>query len=219
MNAIPLIGVPLSLVINMNETVNKFLLAGDKFMPEMHLKQPGFTYSACGPFTENKERIQKFKETGDISYIYKNELDKACFQHDMAYGDFKDLARRTASDNVLRDKAFNIAKNPKYDGYERGLASMVYNFFDKKSKGGSANNEIKQNEQLAEELQKTIVKKIKKIKVYSLFKGTIWGAGLVEIELISKFNRGTRFLLCVINIFSKYARGCSFERRKRCNYC
>ena len=75
----------------MNEIANKFLLAGDKFMPEMHLKQPGFTYSACGPFTKNKERIQNFKETRDTSYIYKNELDNACFQHDMAYGDFKDL--------------------------------------------------------------------------------------------------------------------------------
>ena len=91
-------------------------------MPEMHLKQPGFTNSACKPFTKNKERIQKFKETGDASYIYKNELDKACFQHDMAYGDFKDLARRTTSDKVLRDKAFNIAKNPKSDGYQGGLA-------------------------------------------------------------------------------------------------
>ena len=99
--------------IKMNEIVNKFLLAGDKFMPEMHLKQPGFTYSACGPFTKNKERIQKFKETGDTSYIYKNELDKACFQHDMAYRDFKDLARRTASDKILRDSAFNFAKNSK----------------------------------------------------------------------------------------------------------
>ena len=109
----------------MNEIINKFLLTGDKFMPEMHLKQPRFIYSACGPFTKNKERIQKFKETGDTSFIYKNELDKACFQHDMAYGDFKDLARRTASDKVLRDKAFNIAKNSKYDGYQRRLASMV----------------------------------------------------------------------------------------------
>ena len=93
-------------------------------MPEMHLKQPGFTYSACGPFTKNKERIQKFKETGDISYIYKNELDKSYFQHDMAYGDFKNL-KRTASDKILRDKAFNVAENPIYDGYQRGLASMV----------------------------------------------------------------------------------------------
>ena len=99
----------------MNETVNKFLLAGDKFMPEMYLRQPGFTYSACGPFTKNKERIQKFKETGDTSYIYKNELDKASFQHDMAYGDFKDLPKRTAADKVLRDKAFKIASDQKYD--------------------------------------------------------------------------------------------------------
>ena len=101
----------------MNEIVNTFLLVGDKFMPEMDLKQPGFTHSACGPFTKNKERIKKFKETGDTNYIYKNELDKACFQHNMAYGDFKDLARRTDSDKVLRDKAFNFAKNPQYDGY------------------------------------------------------------------------------------------------------
>ena len=119
----------------MNEIVNKFLLVGDKFMPEMHLKQPGFTYSACGPFTKNKERIQKFKETGDTSYIYKNELGKACFQHDMAYGDFKDIARRTASNKVLRDKPFNIAKNLTFDGHQRGLASMVSKFFDKKSTG------------------------------------------------------------------------------------
>ena len=128
----------------MNEIVNKFLLAGDKFMPEIHLKQPGFIYSACGPFTKNKERIQKFIETGDTNYIYKNELDKACFQHDMVYGDSKDLKRRTFSGKVLRDKAFNIPKNPKYAGYQRGLASMVYKFFDKKSKGTSiANNSIK----------------------------------------------------------------------------
>ena len=115
----------------MNEIINKFLLTGDKFMPEMHLKQPRFIYSACGPFTKNKERIQKFTETGDTSFIYKNELDKACFQHDMAYGDFKDLKRRTASDKILRDKAFNTAKNPKYDGYERRLASMFISFLIK----------------------------------------------------------------------------------------
>ena len=92
----------------------------------MHLKQPGFTGSACGPFIKNKKRIQKFKETGDTNFIYKNELQKACFKDDMAYGDFKDLARRTDSDKDLRDKAFNIANNPKYDGYQTGLASLVY---------------------------------------------------------------------------------------------
>ena len=116
----------------MNDIINKFLLVGDKFMPEMHLRQPGFTYKACGPFTKSKKRIQKFKQTGDSRYIYRNELDKVSFQHDMAYGDFKDLKRRTAADNVLRDKAFNIAINPKCDGYQRALASMVYKFFEKK---------------------------------------------------------------------------------------
>ena len=116
----------------MNEIVNKLLLAGDKFMPEMHLKQAGFIYSACGSFTKNKERIQKFKETGDTNYIYKNELDKACFQHHMAYGDFKHLARRTASDKVLRDKAFNIAKNPKYmTDIKGGLLLWFTNFLIK----------------------------------------------------------------------------------------
>ena len=143
----------------------------------MHLRQPGFTYSACGPFTKNKERIQKFKQTGYSRYIYKNELDKACFQHDMAYGDFKDLKRRTAADNVLRDKAFNIAKNPEYDGYQRGLASMVYKFFDKKTIGSGVtlpNKSIPQNEQLAEELHKPEVKKTEKRK-YIQHSKTIFG--------------------------------------------
>ena len=144
--------------IKMNEIINKFLLAGDKFMPEMHLRQPGFTYSACGPFTKNKERIEKFMQTGNTDFIYKNELDKACFQHDMAYGKSKDLAERTQSDKVLRYKAFKIASNPKYDGYQRGLASMVYKFFDKKS-SGSGITTIKPNYQLENELQKPIIRK------------------------------------------------------------
>ena len=154
----------------MNEIVNKFLLAGDKFMPEMHLKQPGFTYSACGPFTKNKERIQKFKETGDTSYIYKNELGKACFQHDMAYGDFKDLKRRTASDKILRDKTFNIGKNPKYDRYQRGIASMVYEFVDKKSIGSGVNIPLEFNKQLTKKLHKPIIRKFKKEKFILDFK-------------------------------------------------
>ena len=158
----------------MNEIVNKFLLACDKSMPEMHLKQAGFTYSDSGPFIKNKERIQKFKETVDTSHIYKNELDKVCFQHDMAYGDFKDLARRTTSDKVLRDKAFNIAKNPKYDGYQRGLASMVYKFFDKKSKGSGVNIPLEFNEQLAKELHKPIIRNFKKRTSSSGFKDIIF---------------------------------------------
>ena len=100
----------------------------------MHLRQPGFNYSACGPFTQNNQRIQKFLETGETNYIYKNELDKACFQHDMTYGDFKDLKRRAQSDKVLKNKDFEIENNPKYNGYQRGLVSMVYKFFHKKMK-------------------------------------------------------------------------------------
>ena len=100
-------------------------------MPEMHLKQPGFTYSACGPFTKNKERIQKFMQTEDMNYIYRQDLDKACFQHDMAYGKYKDLTKRTQSDKFLRDKALEIASNPKYDGYQRGLASILFKFLKK----------------------------------------------------------------------------------------
>ena len=143
--------------IKMNEIVNKVLLVGDTFMLEMHLKQPGFTYSACDPFTKNKERIEKFMQTRNTDFIYKNELDKACFQHDMAFGKSKNLIKRTQSDKVLKDKAFKIANNPNYDGYQRGLASMVYKFFDKKSKGSGINNEP--NYQLANEFHKPIIRK------------------------------------------------------------
>ena len=103
-------------------------------------------------------------ETEDTNYIYRNELDKVCFQHDMAYGDFKDLKRRTKSDKALKHKAFAIASNPKYDGYQRGLTSMVYKFFDKKSKAAGIKNKIKENEQLANELHKPIIRKFKKRK-------------------------------------------------------
>ena len=85
----------------------------------------------CGPFTKNKERIKKNKQTGDPRYIYQNELDKACFQHDTAYRDFKNLNRRTAVDRVLRDKPFNITKNSKHDGHQRRFSSFVYKVFDK----------------------------------------------------------------------------------------
>ena len=99
-------------IINMKNIINKFLLADDKFMPEMYLRQLQFVYSACGPFTRHKERIKKLKQAGDTRYIYRNELDKACFQHNSAYADNKDLINRTKSDKVLRDKAYNIASNP-----------------------------------------------------------------------------------------------------------
>ena len=173
----------------MNNIINKFLLAGDKFMPEMHLRQPQFVYSACGPFTRHRERIKKFKQTGDTRYIYRNELDKACFQHDSAYEDNKDLINRTRSDKVLKDKAYFIASNPKYDGYQRGLASMVYKVFDKKSLGSgtaepsSLERIVKDSSLiLANELHKPVIKKFNKRKVYSQFKCNIWGVDLADMQ-------------------------------------
>ena len=193
----------------MSNTFNKLLLSGDKLMPEIHLRQPQFTYSACGPFTKHEQRILKFRETGDTNYIYKNELDKACFVHDAAYSDSKDVTKKPAADKILKNKAFDIAKDPKYDGYQRGLASMVYKFFDKKSVGSGAKHVntkfIPQNRQLAEELHKPITKKFGKRKVHTAFKDNIWGADLADMQLLSKYNKRIRFLLCVIDIFSKYA--------------
>ena len=126
--------------------------------------------------------MQNFKETGDSRYIYQKKLDNACFQHDMAYGDFKDLARRAASDKILRDKTFNIANYPKYDGYQRGLASIVYKFFHKKTCGSGIKNENISNKELAEELHKPIIRKFKKRKVHSTFIDNIWGANLADMQ-------------------------------------
>ena len=123
----------------------------------------------------------------------------------MAYGDFVDLKRRTFSDKVLRDKASDIAKNHKCDGYQSGLASMVYKFFDKKLKGSGVNIEVKHNEQLSLELQEPIIRNLKKRTVYSGFILDLWGADLADVQLISKFNKGFRSLLRVIDVFSKYA--------------
>ena len=193
-------------IINMNNTINKFLIARDKFVPEMHLRQPGFTYSTCGPFTKHKERIKKSEQTGGTQYIYRNELDKACFQHDAAYPNNKDLLNRTRADKILRYKAYGIANNPQHDGYQRGLASMVYKFFDskvaspdKKTTGSGDNENIK----LANELHKPIIRKFDKRKIYSSFKDNIWGANLADMQLLRKFNKGIKYLLCVIDLFSK----------------
>ena len=188
----------------MNNVINKFLLAGDKFMPEMHLRQPQFVYSACGPFTRHKERIKKFKQTGDTRYIYRNELDKACFQHDSAYADHKDLINRTEADKVLRDKAYDIASNPEYDGYQRGLASMVYKFFDKKSMGSGIAT-ARSSSILADELHKPIIRKFNKRKVYSQFKDNIWGVDLEDMQSLIRKNKGIKYLLCAIDLYSKYA--------------
>ena len=122
----------------------------------------------------------------------------------MAYGDFKDLTRRRASDKILHGKAINIAKNPKYDGYQCAIASMVYKFFDKRNFGSGIKNENTLNKDLAEESHKAVIRKLQKSKVRSPFMD-ICGVNLTDMQLISKFNKGVRFLLCVIDIFSKYA--------------
>ena len=182
----------------MNNIINKFLLTADKFMAETHLKDLKVgTYSACGSFTQYKDRISKFIKTVDTNYIYKNELTKACFAHDAAYSDFKDIKNRTAADNILRDKAYKIAKDPKYYASQRGLASVVYKFLDKKTAGSgvtmlankSAIKSIPQNELLAEELHEPIIRKFKKRKVYSAFKKNILAADLADMQLINKFNK------------------------------
>ena len=191
--------------------MNKLLLAGDIFMTEVHLKQPGFTYSACGPFNKNKERIEKFMQTGNTDFIYRNELDKACFPLDMAYGKSKDLAKRTQSEKVLRDKPFKIASDPKCDGYQRGLASLVYKFFDKKSSKNGVDASLanksttEPNDRLANELHKQIIRKFKRRKVYSSFRHNIWGVDLADMQSLSKYNKGIKYLLCAIDLFSKYA--------------
>ena len=141
----------------MNKIINNFFLTGDKFMPELHLKQPGFTYHACGPFTIHHERIQKFRETRNLKHLYRPELGKACFAHDATYSDSKDSAKRTISDQILKDRAFEIARSHDYDGYQRALANMVYTFFDEKT-GAAASV----NEQL--ELHKPVIKKFKRRK-------------------------------------------------------
>ena len=190
-----------SALINMNNVINKFLLAGDKLMPEMHLRQ--FVYSACGPFTRHKERIKEFKRTGDTRLLHRNELDKACFKQDAAYTKYKDVENRLISDQKLKNSAYDIASNPKYDGYQRGLASMVYKFFgskvaplDKKTMSGKGNakhtakpsslERMGNNKILAEELHKPAIKKFNKRKVYSQFKDNIWGVDLADMQSLSK---------------------------------
>ena len=177
-------------------------------MPEMHLRQPRFVYSACGPFTRHKEIIKEFKRTGDTRYIYRNELDKTCFQHDFGYADHKDLINRTEADKVLKGKAYDIASNPEYDGYQRGLAIMVYKFFDKKSAVGGfkklKNTTKPSSSILTDELHKPIIRKFYKRKVYSQFKDNIWGVDLADMQSLSRKNKGIKYLLCAIDLFSKY---------------
>ena len=157
-------------------------------------------------FTRHKKRITKFKQTGDTR----------CFQHDSAYADHKDLINRTKSDNVLRDKAYDIASNTEYDGYQRSLASMVYKFFDKKAtaepsakhvmESGIKKDTTKSSSLIfANELHKPVIEKFNKRKVYSQFKDNIWGVDLADIQSLSKKNKGIKYLLYAIDLYSKYA--------------
>ena len=175
-----------------SDIINRFLLIGDKFMPEMHLWDPKIkTYSACGPFTRHQQRTNKFMRDGKLSHIAKNKLDAACFQHDSAYNKYKDSVNRKQSDIVLKNKALKVATDPKVNGYQRGLACMVYKFFNERTKGSGIENKI-----LAKELQQPIITNFKKRKVYSSFKDNIWGVDLGDMSLISKFNKGIKYLLC-----------------------
>ena len=141
-----------------------------------------------------KKELKSLNKQVDTRYIYRNDLDKACFQHDSAYADHKDLINRTKSDKVLRDKAYNIASNPEYDGYQRGLASMVYKFFDKKSMGSGVKKLKNSSLILADKLHKSVIKKFNKRKVYSQFKDNIWGVDLADMQSLRK-------KIKVLNIF------------------
>ena len=184
-----------------SDIINKFLLIGNKFMPEMHLWDPKVkNCSACGPFTRHQKRIDMFIEDGRLNHILKNRLDVVCFQHDSAYSKYKDRLNRRQSDIVLKNKALKIATDPRFNGYQRGLVSMVYKFFNERTKGSGLNNEI-----LAEELHTPIIKNFKRRKVYSTFKDNIWSVDFADMHLISKYNKGFRYILCVIDLFSRYA--------------
>ena len=174
----------------MNKIINKYLLTGDKFMPEFRLKQLAFTQSPCGPFTKNRERIQEFRETGNLKHLYRN-----AHAHDAIYSDSKDLVKITISDKILKDKADEIAKNCEHNGCQRALASMAYKFYDKK-----VGSRIIVKEQLAKELHKRLIKKF-----YTRFKDNIWVAVLTEMELLFPNNKNVRYSLCFIDVFTRHA--------------
>ena len=182
-------------------------------MPEMHLRQPGFTYSVYVPFTKKKKGCKNLKKLGIQDIFIKTN-----FQHNTAYGDFKDFPRRAASDKVLHDETFNITKNPKYNGHQLGLVSMVYKFFDKSLEvtivwsqtlatgvKSVIKSEIMPNHQLAKELHNSVIIKFEKRTVHSSFKCNICSADLADMQITSKCNKGFRFLFCGIDVYSKYA--------------
>ena len=141
--------------------------------------------------------------------MYRNALDKACFKHDAAYAKYKDVENRLIADDKLKNSAYDITSNPEYDGYQRGLASMVYKFFNSKvatrnkTISGKGTKEV--NKIFAEEMHKPVIRKFNKRKVYSQFKDNIWGVGLADTRLLSKKNKGIKYILCAMDLFGKYA--------------
>ena len=131
----------------------------------------------------------------------------------------KNLTKRTESDKFFREKAFTIVSNPKYDVCQRGIASMVHRNFDKKSTDSDIKSKIMTNQQLPEELHKPINREFIRRRVYSSFKDNIWGADLIHIRLINKYNKGIRFLLGVLDLFSKYAWVVLLKDKKVYCYC
>ena len=193
----------------------------------MHLQKPGCVYSAaCAPFKKKMKESKNLKKQQiyDV-FVITNEV-KLAFNKTWIINktfDFKNSTRRTASDKTQRDNAFDNAKNLKYDEYQRGIGSMVYEFFDKKSSGSSIKTEHISDQclldlatrELAEELHKLFIGKLKSKKVRTPFIENIWGDDLADIQLISKFNKGVLFLLFVANIFSKYAWVIPLKDKKR----
>ena len=169
-------------------------------MPALHLKQPRITDTTLEPFTKHRERIQKFRETGNLKHLYRNELRKVCFAHDTAHSDNKDLAKGAIADKILKDRACEIARNRGYDRYQRALGSMVYKFFDKKTGSGAVATSkvgMSVNEQLAEELHEPVIK-FKRRKVYPIFKDNIWVADLAKMEPLSSKNKNIKYLYIYI---------------------
>ena len=154
-------------------------------MAELHLWDPEVEkYSACGPFTRHKQRIDQFMKDGILSHIAKNKLDAACFQHDSAYNKYKNSVKRKQSDTVVRNKALKIATDPRVNGYHRSLAAVVYKFINERTKGLGLNfvkNSLN-NEMLAKELHKQIIRNFKRRNLYSSFISNSWDVGLADIS-------------------------------------
>ena len=148
---------------------------------------------------KHRERTQKFRETGNRKHFYIHQLGKTCFAHNTGYSDSKDLAKRTISDKILKNRTYEIASDHKYNGYQRVLASVVYKFYDKKTRSG-----MSVNEQLAKELHKPLIKKFKRRKVYVRFKDNIWGVDLAKMGSLAFRNKNIKYFLCIVDVFTKY---------------